>query len=183
MAKALKEWREPLNPSEDDWILPNRGMKGRINGKERMRGDTFTDHWHRLRNRYKLPKLTPKDMRHWVDTMLVNAQQGDPPLLENSRAKMMGHDFADLNRTMGAVYYSDEWEPVIENQRQVLPEGVLDRFNVRNVLIEDDVPLELKAAWRDYVATKRGLMDLMSTMEALRMKQISRIAAKDASHV
>jgi hypothetical protein len=120
-------------------------------------------------------------MWHWVDNVLVNVQQGDTPLLENSRTKTMGHDLADLGPWMGATYHSDDWGPVVDDQRQVFLNGPLAMFLATNVLLEDGMPLEIKLSWREYIVGRKGLMDLLGTFESQRMKQAAKRAPEAQS--
>jgi integrase len=77
--QALEEWRKiHPNPNGNAWILPHRGLTGKLDVNRRMKTRHFEKLWQCVQEKYGLPKLRPKDLRHWVSTACRKAGLSKP---------------------------------------------------------------------------------------------------------
>ncbi len=167
VVEALENWRKVHpNPNGNGWILPYKGLTeaGKVNIARRMDTPRFREHWNGLRLKYKLPKLRPKDMRHWVATQCRKAGLSKP-----ATNFMQGHD-ADASSNMRDVYDNPPLEEWLQEQKDVLPNGPLGTLIPIEVELIAAIPPEGVSLLKDYFDGKLGIMGLMTSLEGLKMK-------------
>ena len=169
VVRALEEWRQ-LHPAPhpEFWVLPWRSAKGRVRADRRMDRDLLRAHWLRLRKKYDLPALRPKDLRHWVSTACRKAG-----LSKVATAYLQGHD-AREGGSMRDWYDNPRIEEILEEQESCLPKGPLGLLVPSEVEIVSGVPSEAVALLEAYLAGEVGTMEFMTSIEGIRRKSTPR---------
>lgn len=165
VARALEDWHK-LHPAPhpETWILPWRSIKGQVDADRRMDTMLFRDHWLRLREKYGLPHLRPKDLRHWVSTTCRKAG-----LSKAATACLQGHD-ATGGGAMRDWYDNPRIEEIFEEQENCLPKGPLGFLVLPEVEIYTDRSSEALTLLDAYLAGNIGLMDFATSIEGVRRK-------------
>ena len=127
-------------------------------------------YWLRLRTKYALPPLRPKDIRHWVSTTSRKAG-----LSRIATAYLQGHDAAE-GGTMRDWYDNPHVEDILEEQACVLPKGPLGILVPPEVKLISAMPEEASSLLQAYLAGEPGTMEFAARIETLRVK----ISAKPA---
>jgi len=165
VVRALEGWRQ-LHPAPhpEAWILPWRSVNGRVRADRRMDRDLFRAHWLRLREKYGLPALRSKDLRHWVSTACRKAG-----LSKAATAYLQGHD-ATEGGSMRDWYDNPRVEEILEEQESCLPKGPLGLLVPLEVELVSGLPSEAIALLEAYLAGEIGTMEYMSSIEGVRRK-------------
>jgi integrase len=181
VVKALEEWKAiHPNPNPGALILPYRDMTGKVEVsrkskrkdqkagyKNRQVGqmDTalFEKRWDQLRTKYNLPKLRPKDMRHWIATKAAKVEMS-----ENARAFMQGHDPRSYNGSMGTVYNNESREKALDEQARLFPNGALALLMPVQVEILDDIPPEALSLLKQFMGGEMDSYEFMPQLMTLR---------------
>jgi integrase len=165
--QALEEWRR-LHPAPhpEGWILPWRSVTGRVQADRRMDTELFEDHWLRLRKKYDLPALRPKDLRHWVSTISRKAGLSKP-----ATAYLQGHDAAE-GESMRDWYDNPLIGEVLDEQSAVFPKGPLGFLASPEIELVSGLPSEAIALLEDYLAEEIGTMEFMTSIEDVRRKGV-----------
>jgi integrase len=121
VATLLLKWREEVKRMgllvEDNPILPWRSSVDNSINPSRVQGiRPFIGHWNTIREKWKLPKLRAKDMRHWVAT-----QCRKHGLSKQASAALMGHDPKGI--TMRDWYDNPPVSDIFEEQKLIFPNG------------------------------------------------------------
>jgi len=169
VARALEEWQQ-LHPAPhpEAYILPWRSAKGQVRADRRMSKDQYREQWLRLREKYGLPTLRPKDLRHWVSTACRKAG-----LSKVATAYLQGHD-AMQGGSMRDWYDNPQVEEVLEVQEGCLPKGPLGLLVPSEVELVSGVPSEAVALLEAYLAGEIGTMEFVTSMETIRKKAAPR---------
>jgi integrase len=104
--EALIELRKVHQPLADGWILPHRTLGGTVDANRRMSTPQFEIHWNAIQEKNALPKLRPKDLRHWVSTACRKAG-----MTKQASNYLQGHD-AQTGQNMRDAYDQpplEEW--------------------------------------------------------------------------
>jgi len=164
VSKTLTELRTMLRePEENDPILPWMDGWGDIQQHREMTENHLRNHWERLRSKYNLPKLTMRDVRHWVSGKCKDAR-----LEEQARAYLMGHE-QPIN-DMGDVYDNRPIETNLARQQEKFPHGPLGVFSKVNAELVNEVPDGLMTALLDYRDGRMKSTDLLDRLETWRLK-------------
>ena len=169
VARALEEWR-PLHPTSypDAWILPWRSVGGQVRADRRMGTRLVRGVWLRLREKYGLPALRPKDLRHWVSTAC--RREG---LSKVATAYLQGHDAAE-GGSMRDWYDNPQIEGILEEQESCLPKGPLGLLVPVEVELVSGLPSEAVALLEAYLAGEVRTMEFMNSIEDIRGKGVPR---------
>jgi integrase len=117
----------------------------------------------RLTDRWNLPKLRPKDMRHWVCTQCRKVDLSKP-----ASAYLLGHNAAS-GSAMRDWYDNPQKSEVFDEQSAKLPNGPLGLLDIPKVEIIQGLPSEALELLRSYMDGKIGVMEFMTKMESVRM--------------
>jgi len=171
VVQALEEWQK-LHPAPypEAYILPWRSAKGQVCASRRMDMYTYRRHWQRLRKKYNLPALRPKDLRHWVSTACRKAG-----LSKVATAYLLGHD-ATEGGAMRDWYDNPRIEDILEEQEKCLPKGPLGLLMPSEVEIVSRVPSEAMALFEAYMAGEIGTIEFMTSIENIRKKGAPRLS-------
>jgi len=165
LARALVEWqRDHPAPHPENWILPFRYVKGTVQPDRRIGRHGYMRYWLRLRTKYALPPLRPKDMRHWVSTACRKAG-----LSRVATAYLQGHDSAE-GGTMRDWYDNPHIEDILDEQESVLPNGPLGTLVPPEVKLVSAMPEEAVALLQAYLTGDLGTMEYASRIESVRAK-------------
>ncbi|MEM2839410.1 MAG: hypothetical protein QXE18_04900, partial [Thermoplasmata archaeon] len=151
-------------PHPENWILPWRSVKGKLQVSKRMSGEFLRIHWIRMRKKYSLLVLRPKDLRHWVSTVCRKAG-----LSKVATAYMQGHDATD-GGAMRDWYDNPRLEEIFEEQEACLPKGPLAFVRPIEVELQSKIPSEAIALLEGYLAGEVKTMDFMNGIEEIRRK-------------
>jgi len=179
---ALLEWRAiyPGEVAPEKLILPRRLANGeylepkKIDGKRSpKRSENLMEmitpellrHWRRLQEKWGLPKLRPSSLRHWCATISRKADLSKP-----ATAYLMGHD-SSSGGAMRDWYDLPEVAEALDEQRMRLPEGPLGYLDP-NLVMVDDVPPSALVLLKDYLGKKIGTLDLVNSLENIRLKTV-----------
>ncbi|MEM4263152.1 MAG: site-specific integrase, partial [Thermoplasmata archaeon] len=169
--QALQEWKKVHpEPYSDTWVLPWRSAKGIIRVYQRINKYVFHANWKRLRKKYSLPPLRPKDMRHWVATTCRKAG-----LSKIATAYLQGHD-ATEGGAMRDWYDNPRLEEIFEEQENCLPNGPLGTLLISNVEVMPGIPNEAISLLQRYITGKIGTLDFVSLIEEIRAKCLQRLS-------
>lgn len=163
---ALVEWRRVCQePLPERPLLPWRSASGRTqparaSDSKQLRGV----HWAWLQEKWGLPKLRPKDLRHWVSTACRKAG-----LSKQASAFLMGHD-ATQGGAMRDWYDAPQIEDVFDEQASCLPRGPLGLLEAPEVRLTDGVPDEAISLLRAYLNGELSLRDFTGGIDALRVQ-------------
>jgi len=162
---AIEELRK-IHPAPypENWLLPWRSTKGQIEPNRRIAWDQFSIWWKRLRKKYNLPSLRPKDLRHWVST--VCRKEG---LSKVATAYMQGHDATD-GGAMRDWYDNPRLEEIFEEQELCLPRGALGYLMPLEAEIQSDISPEILTAIKRWQSGEIGTVECMQIMEEIRKK-------------
>ena len=163
--QALEEWRQ-LHPAPhpEDWILPWRSARGQVRADRRMTTRLFRNHWMRLRTKYGLPALRPRDLRHWVSTACRKAGLSKP-----ATAYLQGHD-ATEGGSMRDWYDNPRLEEILDEQESCLPKGPLGLLTPLEVELISGLPPEAVALLEAYLAGEVETVEYMTSIEGIRRK-------------
>jgi integrase len=165
VAQALEDWRAiHPSPNSNGWFLPHRTVPGKLDTGRRMTTKQFERHWAAIRKKYGLPKLTPKDLRHWVSTSCRRAG-----LSKQASACLQGHD-AEGGGSMRDWYDNPQVEDLLQEQKDHFLNGPLGTLTPIEVELMEDIPPEALSLMKDYFAGQLGTMSLMQSMEELKRK-------------
>ena len=172
VAETLLEWKTVLGEAfPDKPILPWRAMKGEIMIGRELDNNQIHGHWCRLRDKWGLPPLRPKDCRHWVATTCRKAG-----LSKQASAYLMGHD-PTQGGSMRDWYDSPQLAEIFDEQAQCLPKGPLGLLEPPEVRVVEGLPPEAIGLLRAYLDGQCGTMDFASRMESIRLKQAKMVPA------
>jgi len=164
VSKTLIELRTMLRePGENDPILPWMDGWGNIHQHEEMTENHLRSHWERLRTKYNLPKLTMRDVRHWV-----SAQCKDARLEEQARAYLMGHEQPIYD--MGDAYDNRPVETNLARQQEKFPNGPLGLFSKVEAEFVNEIPDDLMTALLGYREGNVKATELLDKLETWRLK-------------
>jgi integrase len=161
VVEALEAWKtEMKNPSPDEPIMPWRDIKGQLTrGREQTSGE-FIVHWQRLERKWKLPKLCPVHLRHWVAGISSDRAE----LSKQATALMMGHD-ATQGGNMTDWYNNPQTKVMLAEQAEKLPYGPLGLLNPPTVEIEGELSKEEASLVKAYRTGQLGTMEFAAAME------------------
>jgi len=157
----LRKWSS--NSNDADPILPWMDGWGKVKHSRQATRKLYARHWDRMRNKYGLPKLRMKDMRHWVAS-----QCRDSGLSEQARAYMQGHEQPIGN--MGEAYDNRGIEINLARQAEKLPHGPVGIFEKPDLEIVATLPGDLVATLIGYHDGKVGFTEVLSRLENWRLK-------------
>ncbi len=165
VGKALEDWRRMHpGPVPEARILPWRShgntMAGVALGK-----DMLSRAWEGLRRRWDLPKLRPKDLRHWVASACRRAGLSKP-----ATAYLMGHD-ASAGGGMGDWYDNPEIGAALVEQENCLPRGPLGILEPPEVRLLGGFPPDALECLRAYLGGGMGTLEFANRMEGMRTRQ------------
>jgi hypothetical protein len=164
VAETLVELRKMLpGCGENDPILPWMDGWGDIQIHKEMTENHLRYHWERLRAKYNLPKLTMRDVRHWVDGQCIDAR-----LEEQARAYLMGHE--QPIRDMGDLYNNRPVEMNLARQQAKFPHGPLGVFLKVEAELVSEIPDDLITALLGYRDGKVKSTELLDRLETWRLK-------------
>ncbi len=165
VSRALEEWRKlHPDPNGNGWILPYRGMTGKLDIKRRMTTKELDRHWAALQQKYGLPELKPKDLRHWVSTACRKIG-----LSKAASAYLQGHD-AESGASMRDWYDNPQLEEIYQEQMDRFPNGPLGILAPIEVELIADIPPEAVRLMKDFFDGKLGSFALAQSVESLKMK-------------
>ena len=165
VAMAIEELKK-IHPAPypENWVLPFRSARGRIELGKRMSWDNFNQQWMWLKRKYNLPPLRPKDLRHWVST--VSRKAG---LSKVATAYMQGHDATD-GGAMRDWYDNPRLEEIFEEQELCLPRGALGYLMPIEAELQSKIPSEALALLENYLSGTIGTWEFMHEIEEVRKK-------------
>ena len=162
LVRALVQLRMFLKDStESDPILP-RMVFGQIANRESTNARVYKRLWNQLKDKYDLPKLRMKDLRHWVASRCRDAG-----LPEQARAYLQGHEQPIMN--MGDAYDNRNVEINLDRQAQKFPHGVLGTFERVNLEVMAALPNDLVTSLAGYRDGKVGITEVLTRLDAWRM--------------
>jgi len=156
----LRKWS--ADSSEADPILPWMDGWGRLRSSKQATTKLYREHWNRLKEKYGLPKLRIKDMRHWV-----SSECWDSGLSEQARAYLQGHEQPIHN--MGEAYDNRAVEINLARQADKLPRGPLGIFEKPDLELEASLPTDLVTVLMGYHDGKVGFNEVLNRLEAWRL--------------
>ena len=161
VAEALAEWsrKTPDHLPEQNILL--------VQGHP-LKQHNVMDAFISLRKRWNLPKLRPKDLRHWVATTCRKAG-----LSKQSSAFLMGHDSA-AGGAMRDWYDNPQLADVFDEQSARLPGGPLGLLEPPEVKLVEGFPEEAVGLLRAYLDGQIGTMEFSGKMEVLKMKRAAK---------
>lgn len=150
ISTTLMEWEKktPFGAPEDP-ILPWRSASGRYE-RRLMDTSSFSDHWLRLKVKWGLPKLRPCDLRHWVNSKALRVG-----LSRVALGAMCGHD-TSKGMTYADWYDRPQHTDLLDDQKRVLPEGLLALITDPKTRLIDNLPPELVTLWNKLSAFEIG---------------------------
>jgi integrase len=170
VAAVLTELRKSAkDQGETEPILPWTNGWGQVKHHRLASYKVYTQHWKRLREKYGLPKLRMKDLRHWVASECRDAN-----LPEQARAYMQGHEQPIGN--MGEAYDNRPVEVNLVRQAEKLPRGPLGVFEKSDVELETDLPNDLVTTLMGYHDGKVKLSEVSDRLEAWRVGANTEVA-------
>jgi len=163
--QALEGWSKVHpDPNGNAFILPYRGLTGKLNATRHMETDKYRDHWAALQKRYGLPKLTPKALRHWVSTACRKAG-----LSKRASAYLQGHE-ADGGSSMRDWYDNVPIEEIFQEQAERFPNGPLATVLPIEVELIPDLPPEAVALLSQLLSREIGPMKFLGLIEEIQLK-------------
>ncbi|MBM4248266.1 MAG: site-specific integrase [Euryarchaeota archaeon] len=167
VAEALRDWKkESPSTIPEAYILPFRSKWGKMEPGREMQHTQTNTLWEQTRAKWRLPKLRPKDMRHWVATQCRKAD-----LSKQASALLMGHDSA-AGGAMRDWYDRPQMAEILDEQAGKLPEGPLGRLVTPEITIVEALPAEAVEVVKAYMDQKIGTMELASRLEAIRLRRL-----------
>jgi len=165
LVQALEDWRKVHpNPNGNAFILPFRGLKRELDSNRKMQSDEFRWHWNALQKKYGLPKLRPKDLRHWVSTACRKAG-----LSKRASAYLQGHD-ADGGTSMRDWYDNVPLEEILQEQADVFPSGPLATVLPVDVELVSDLPPEAVALLSRFLTGELDSYEFLPQIVELRKR-------------
>ena len=125
------------------------------------RADAINQQWQLWCEANGLPRLRPKEMRHWVATTCRKAG-----LSKQASAYLMGHD-ATSGGSMRDWYDQPHIEEILAEQAKILPDGPIGFLMPPKVEIVDR-DADILALWAEYKAGKISSMEFSSRAEGIK---------------
>ena len=118
--------------------------------------------WQRFRGKWNLPKLMPRNARHWVSSTLRKGGLIGPP-----RKAWMGHN-SRVRGDMSSDYDNEPDEQLLEQQRLKAPNGPLGIYRNFHADVTEAVPAELEKIWAAIRDNKIGILEAVQRLDGLR---------------
>jgi integrase len=168
VVETLTEWtKQAPDRLPEHTILPWRGIGGLVEPTRPLDSYIIRDWFIALTNKWKLPKLRPKDLRHWVATACRKAN-----LSKQATAYLMGHDAA-IGGAMRDWYDNPQLVDILDEQAEILPGGPLGLLEPQIKIVEG-LPEEAVGLLRAYLDGQLGTMEFTNRIEAIKMKRAAK---------
>lgn len=162
----ITKWsKESPDTYPEHFILPCRMLNGDIVAGRELGIQQAFNLWTQAKNKWKLPQLRPRDVRHWVST--ISRKHG---LSKQATAYMQGHDSA-AGGQMRDYYDNPELQDIYDEQGAVFPNGPLGTLDPLEIKIIEGIPDDVLDLVRDYMDGKTGTMQFATSMEVARSRQ------------
>jgi len=165
VAEALLAWKKVVpEPYPERPIVPWRWANTEPQWSRPQSRSSLRDHWNRLGENWKLPRLRMCDLRHWVATRCRRAG-----LSKQASAYLMGHD-ATGGGNMRDWYDNPAIEDILAEQAEYLPDGALGLLDSVKVELTEGLCPESVELLREYLAGRMGTMELANKVESIRLR-------------
>jgi integrase len=165
VAELLMAWEKKIGrQSSDSPILPWRSLTASEDLQPTRAQGTlqFRLHWIRLEEKWGLPHLRPKELRHWNASTARKSG-----LSKQASASMMGHD-ATQGGSMRDWYDSPRLEDIFAEQEDRLPNGPLGFLEPPIVEIEGGLPKEIIEIVTQYLNDELSTYDMGTGIEKVK---------------
>jgi len=172
LSDLISKWaKESPDTYPEHFIIPWRALDGTLTpGRELELYQSF-NLWVQTRNKWKLPNLRPRDVRHWVST--TARKHG---LSKQATAYMQGHDSAGDG--MRNYYDNPELTDIYDEQGAIFPGGPLATLDPIEVRVIEGLPDDVIDLVRAYMEGRTGTMEFATKMELLRSRQMKPLSAE-----
>ncbi len=131
-----------------------------------MDSHDFSPQWNRIKKKWGLPPLRPKDLSHWIYTACRRAGLSKP-----ATAYLQGHD-ATEGGAMRDWYDNPRLEDIFDEQSSKLPNGPLGLLEPPEVKLVDGLSPAAVKLLRMYLGGQLTTMEFASQMEAIRLQEL-----------
>jgi len=182
LADSLAALKKVQNPILESPIFPRwhkRKPKKQRSGQNGsiVKSDTryIRDVWFGFINKYGLPRLRPKDIRHWVSTVCRKAG-----LSKAATAAMQGHN-PTSGESMRDWYDNPPIEDILDEQKLCLPRGTLGTLTPPEVRIEG-LSRDALSVVSDWYQGKLADIELLTELSKIRRKDAAKWVSPEVLH-